>query len=253
MYKGTLCQTFFYASNGGASENCENVWYANLGYLRGKTDPYEAKIADNVSGYYWKKTYTAQELTKKLQNKGVSIGNIVNFEVTQFTPTGNVYSIAFTDESGNKVTYSKERVRTLLGFNSMRYKITSSDGGQTPGEDATAVYVNGGTSTLIGALKAFFGIGSGGEVAGITSGQTYAINGNGEVSEIQTHDSTGGGSTSAPTTYDPNRVFTISGAGSGHNVGMSQWGAYAMAKYNDKSYKDILMFYYTDAEIVQAG
>ena len=73
------------------------------------------------------------------------------------------------------------------------------------------------------------------------------------MSEIQTHDSTGGGSTSAPTTYDPNRVFTISGAGSGHNVGMSQWGAYSMAKYYDKSYKDILMFYYTDAEIVQAG
>ena len=31
----------------------------------------------------------------------------------------------------------------------------------------------------------------------------------------------------------------------GHQVGMSQWGAYAMAKYFEKDYKDILGFYYT--------
>ena len=32
----------------------------------------------------------------------------------------------------------------------------------------------------------------------------------------------------------------------GHRVGMSQWGAYAMAKSFDKTYKDILGFYYTN-------
>lgn len=31
----------------------------------------------------------------------------------------------------------------------------------------------------------------------------------------------------------------------GHQVGLSQWGAYAMAKYFEKDYKDILGFYYT--------
>jgi len=43
-------------------------------------------------------------------------------------------------------------------------------------------------------------------------------------------------------------VFTITGSGWGHNVGMSQWGAYAMAQqgYN---YKDILTFYYTGIEV----
>lgn len=32
----------------------------------------------------------------------------------------------------------------------------------------------------------------------------------------------------------------------GHQVGMSQWGAYAMAKNHNMSYQDILGFYYTD-------
>ena len=44
-----------------------------------------------------------------------------------------------------------------------------------------------------------------------------------------------------------NYVFT--GGGFGHNVGMSQWGAYAMAKYYEKDYRFILGFYYTGVEL----
>lgn len=43
--------------------------------------------------------------------------------------------------------------------------------------------------------------------------------------------------------------FTVTRYGWGHNVGMSQWGAYAMARYYDLTFQDILGFYYTDTEI----
>lgn len=39
--------------------------------------------------------------------------------------------------------------------------------------------------------------------------------------------------------------FVFRGSGFGHNLGMSQWGAYAMAKHYDKDYRFILGFYYT--------
>jgi len=39
--------------------------------------------------------------------------------------------------------------------------------------------------------------------------------------------------------------FVFEGSGFGHNLGMSQWGAYAMAKYFEKDYQTILGFYYT--------
>ena len=39
-------------------------------------------------------------------------------------------------------------------------------------------------------------------------------------------------------------TFTFSGSGWGHNVGMSQWGAFAMAEQG-YTYRDILNFYYT--------
>lgn len=44
---------------------------------------------------------------------------------------------------------------------------------------------------------------------------------------------------------NPHGQFVFTGSGWGHNLGMSQYGAYAMAEYYDKSYKDILGFYYT--------
>ncbi len=40
--------------------------------------------------------------------------------------------------------------------------------------------------------------------------------------------------------------FVFEGAGWGHNVGMSQWGAYSMAQNYNCTYDQILNFYYTD-------
>ncbi|MCD7845594.1 MAG: SpoIID/LytB domain-containing protein [Oscillospiraceae bacterium] len=51
-------------------------------------------------------------------------------------------------------------------------------------------------------------------------------------------------------TYDADTdSFTCTRYGYGHNVGMSQWGAYAMAQYYDKDYQDILGFYYTGTNL----
>ena len=42
--------------------------------------------------------------------------------------------------------------------------------------------------------------------------------------------------------------WTITGSGYGHNVGLSQWGAYAMGKQGF-TYDEILKFYYTGITI----
>ncbi|GBF49864.1 lipoprotein [Leptospira ryugenii] len=44
--------------------------------------------------------------------------------------------------------------------------------------------------------------------------------------------------------------FFLKGVGSGHGVGLSQWGSYAMAKENF-DYKEILSFYYKDIEFAR--
>lgn len=44
-------------------------------------------------------------------------------------------------------------------------------------------------------------------------------------------------------------TYTISGGGYGHNLGMSQWGAYSMAKVHNQSFEDIICFYFTGAYV----
>lgn len=51
-----------------------------------------------------------------------------------------------------------------------------------------------------------------------------------------------------PQTTKGAESYTFNGSGWGHSVGMSQWGAYAMAQAG-RTYKDILQFYYTGVEI----
>ena len=67
----------------------------------------------------------------------------------------------------------------------------------------------------------------------------YIIDGSGQVTQAAPSGGSGG---------DSSTVFTITGSGWGHNVGMSQWGAYAMAQQG-YTYEEILTFYYTGIEV----
>lgn len=57
------------------------------------------------------------------------------------------------------------------------------------------------------------------------------------------------GSNTTPTVTNPTS-YTFSGSGWGHSVGMSQWGAYAMAQ-KGFTYDQILKFYFTGIEIAE--
>lgn len=48
---------------------------------------------------------------------------------------------------------------------------------------------------------------------------------------------------------DSSDSYTIQGSGFGHNLGMSQWGAYCMADKHGMNYRDILSFYFAGATV----
>ena len=223
-YKGELAETYYYSCNGGASEDVRNVWNenSNMPYLVGVMDPFEPTVADKTGKYNWTVTYTKAELTQKLRSYGFQdCADIVNFYVSQLTPTGNVRSVTFVDSNNKSWTVSKGEVRSLLGLDSIRFTI--SGGGK--------FYVDGSESTLDSVTGA------------------YAIGGDGTVSQIDgtggTYIITGSGTSALSASADQ---YTITGSGWGHNVGMSQWGAYAMAQMG-YSYDEILKFYFTGIEV----
>lgn len=240
-YDGKLCETYYSSSNGGASESSENVWLNKLPYLRGVVDPYEASAAHEIPGYNWTVTYTRAELTTRMQNKGFNCSTIVSVAISKYTDSGNVYTVTLTDSNGKVFNISKgDNIRSVLGLKSIHFGLVGATNNNTP--SSGSVYVNGSTDTIDGNLSGAYAVGADGTVGAVGSSNVYAINSKGEV-ELLSDGSVSVGSVASGSS------FSFKGTGNGHNVGMSQWGAYSMAKYHGKTYDEILKFYYTGVTI----
>lgn len=242
-YEGDLIQNAVYhASNGGATEDAKNVWGTEKGYLKGKTDPYESKTS--IPNYSWTVTYTADELTwildQKLGSKERSIGQVQDVYISALTPAGNVSAVTFVGSDGVK-TVTGETCRTIFysstygkSVKSQRFQINGQSGGGSGG-----LFVNDPATPLASLDGAAVLSGSG--VQTTLQGETAtAITSTGTVSVT----AGGAGTFSRPS----GGSFTITGTGNGHNVGLSQYGAKAMAELG-YSYEEILQFYYTDVTI----
>ena len=231
-YNGALVtNAVYYSCNGGASESCKNVWGSDVPYLVGKLDPYEESVAWRFSRYYWSFTATGDELRAILKSEAnTDIGQVRNVYVSEYSDTGNVVALTFEGTNGS-YTARREKCRTLLNgvydhvnVRSMRYTVT--------GGDAGTYYVNGAENTAAGTGGLYLIAGDGTVVPNNAPARdTYVITADG-ISSLERE------------SKNQDNTFTFAGSGWGHNVGMSQWGAFAMAEQG-YSYADILNFYYT--------
>lgn len=238
-YEGEYVNAFYFSSDGGATENCENVFNEPLPYLKGKPDPYEANIDTGHDS--WSFVYTAEEITAILRLKKYNCGQIVSVTPT-YTNMGNIYSLKFTDINGVNWVFSKDRAGSVLYSQtyrkytySQRFTVTDAD---APA-DESSYYVAGGeeVSLIPDALCIVSGDGSVTPVDGV--GNVLLLTADGQEA-VSLHGHTGG------TIYASR--YLVRGSGWGHNVGMSQYGARAMAELG-YSYMDILSFYYDGVEI----
>lgn len=232
-YDGELAEAVYHASDGGATEDVKNVWGSEVDYLIGKQDPYEALIT--IPNYHWSVTYTAEQLTWILQQKNYSIGTVADVYIAETTPMGNVAKVTFVDTAGKAVTVKGDTCRSVFysstygkSARSLRFTINGGSGGS-----GGVLYVNGASDRLA-SLDGVTAIAGSGSLKTLPSGDLFAITSSGKTTL-----SSGGGSTASTGT------FTLTGTGNGHNVGMSQYGAKAMAE-NGYQYEDILKFYYTN-------
>ena len=160
-------------------------------------------------------------------------------EVTEFTPSGNANKVVITDSAGKTITFSKDNVRMLqnisgVNYFSRRFTITPVYEGGTVVEQPGAsqsISIMDDTSTV--QKKSFHVITSAGKMQ-ITSPVSIMTSSGVKTITGQTETVTSGGTLTG---------WTISGRGFGHNIGLSQWGAYAMAAQGF-GYDEILQFYY---------
>ena len=240
IYNGKIAQTFYYSSNGGASESVSNVWGSNQAsypYLVGKEDPYEAYANVNNS---WTRTVTSATLVAGLKKLGYNVGSsITSIAVTSLTDSGNPKMVTFTDSSGKSFSLNSRAVVGMLSLRSYRYGFETA--GQTV-PSAPSFTVNG--SAAVNSTDGLYAIDGSGNLVPVGP-DAYVITDSGVSQLGQGNPATADNSLGAlSSTTGSNGNFTFVGKGWGHNVGMSQYGAYAMANQG-YTYLQILQFYYT--------
>ena len=280
-YAGELINAFYYSSNGGASEDSENVWTEVLPYLRAVRDDFEKQT--NVSHTDWTYELTLEDITDILRDRGTEFtGSIVHAYAT-YTNAGNVKSLTFIDSVGHEIVYTGERCRTLFNTSgssihvySQRFifedkyamriqsndEITSVGAGQLSSAGSSASYssttvFNAGVLTGSGTISGTEKYGTDAPV--LSSSGTDTADTVTTISGASAFPITSGGGSSAgtvpvstlPVPTSCSGTFIIKGSGNGHNVGLSQYGAKAMAELG-YTYEQILTYYYTGVTMMTA-
>jgi len=218
-YNGNVASTLYSSSNGGSTAYSKNVWGNDVPYLTAKEDIHENPA--ETSNSPWKVTFTNEDIQKKLSEKQIDIGDVYDMKVTGADEFGRTYKVTIY---GTKGSYElvNDKTRTFLGLRSQKYSITTS---QT---NTAKLYAIGSLDrTLVNSYNCIS-----------SHGTTKAP------SQIGVQTVSGVKSYTTKNASVADGSYLLEGSGWGHGLGMSQWGAKAMA---DKGflYTDILDFYYT--------
>lgn len=256
-YGDELAATFYSSSHGGASESAKHVWGTNMSkypYLCGVEDPYE-ETADDINGYSpWTVNYTRNELTQKLQSRGYGIGTKVDELELTYSELGNVIELKVRWTNGQKNSFSPDAIRSCFGLRSIRFAVNGETVRQTdhkeqqrPNTDGYAVNDGGGLKGLDGLYVI-----SGDGTVTAASEDLYVITGEGTVAPLEDETeepkkpvgtNQGGG-----TVVVSGSEYVFEGRGWGHQIGMSQFGSYAMAKLGFTC-EEIVEFYFPGTEV----
>jgi SpoIID/LytB domain protein len=122
-YRGAMIQAFYSASDGGYTENNENVWGGTpIPYLRGVCDPGDYTSANPMA--VWQRTFTASALTSALQGSTGNIGTITGFTGVSRGVSGRVETATAVGTKGS-AGISGFEIEIALGLASDRVWVNS--------------------------------------------------------------------------------------------------------------------------------
>ena len=249
LYNGKPAETIFGAMSGGKTENSSLVWGGSeIPYLMGITDEYED--TDNLNHKYaiWQTELTAEQIKSKLASRSINIGDILDVQALEYTPSDRVYKLKITGTDGEHI-FERESTRTAFGLNSQMYKVYKK--GEAVSKDIYTAEDNvfkvldlfGTRSVTVNNSKVLTGNG----IADFSGAKAYVLTENGtQAIDTQTITST----TETFFEVDPNAplTFVFDGRGWGHGVGLSQYGAKHMAE-KGFTYDEIVKYYFPGTTI----
>ena len=223
-YNGAPILAAYHSSSGGHTENVENVWGYPLPYLVGVKD------VDYDSPYYrWEVTYTFEGLRTYLDRANLGVGDVFEVRLSDDRGvSGRPVEVTVIGSQGSR-TVRSDVFRRAVGLRSTKLDLEVGDATVQVPETRKAgrneyVTIVGAASTDERPLTYNMVLGAGQEARRVLDA-TIA-----------------GAGFTAPV------VLTFSGGGWGHGVGMSQYGARALAE-EGRDYRAILTYYYTGVDL----
>lgn len=249
-YDGQVIEAFYSSSHGGASESVYNVWGTSLEqypYLCGVEDPYEADMASKNSYSSWTVSYTSSELAQRLENYGYDASSGIESLTLTYSDLGNVIQVRVNYRDGGSDTIRPSSMRSVFGISSIRFTVN----GQAASSGSGTTYSSGGGLTANGSTSldsqgTYTVISGSGSLSQAGLDGLYAISGSGSITPAEDAASGGGSGTGTPTGTQvtvSGSSYSFQGSGNGHQLGLSQYGAWAMAE-RGFTYDEIIEFYY---------
>ena len=217
-YNDTIVKAYYHSNSGGFTENSENVWSAEVPYLKGVYDPYSLGFPNDT----WTIKYTSEEISSILDNKNLGVGILYDFYISEYTKNGRILKAVFKGSNG-EIILDKQKIRSVFGYNVIKSTLltVTSD---------SVIKVTDGTNIYSKNPKEIYAIDS--------EGKTSLLSGS-----VVVYNSLGNKTINLKPSY-----YIIEGKGWGHGLGMSQFGAKKMAEQG-YTYVDILTHYYTGTYI----
>ncbi|MDR0858116.1 MAG: SpoIID/LytB domain-containing protein [Oscillospiraceae bacterium] len=249
-YGSAIAPVYYHSADGGATENSENVFANPLPHLKGVLDPYEGTVKTGHDS--WTYTYTPQQIKERLNAKGYAAGDILSVTPV-YTAVGNIFSLTFKDSNGKTFIFKQRAAATILSFASGGKEIFSqrftlsgntTQSGALPAPPVAQINVTG-SDEILEDVDGLYAIGGSGTAEALSGSSISIISSSGKQTVKLGKDY---GAIRESGIAQTGSLFTISGSGWGHNVGMSQYGARAMALLG-YSYEDIIRFYFTGVQL----
>ena len=234
-HKNKLINALFHSSSAGMTENSQDVWKNKYPYLSSVKD-----FDKNNPKLRWQKKFSNDQLQKIFP----MIGRIQQIEILNVTNTGRVKNVKIHGVFGsNKISGIDLRKRMNLQSTLMRFKFIVDNENQSSGKSKLLSSNSLSDDPLIHIVKTRDNLILIADQYDVSVDEIVALNNINDSSLIKIGQRLLVPRNSLNTLSSLEKILVVSGYGSGHGVGMSQWGAKFMASKGQKAEKILKHFY----------
>ena len=126
-YRGEICQIYYFAADGGYTEDGALIFDADRPYLSGKRDPFES--VEDYAFRQWTLRFSGETIAYRLGLKGYDMDTIVSV-FPEYSEFGNVIALRFVSEQGRELRLAGRDCCAPLRLYSHRFSVKATPDGE---------------------------------------------------------------------------------------------------------------------------